>query len=160
MNIAYFIKPKSMVPYLYEDCSLRRGLRCMRGSGRAELPVLSDAGKYRGAVSEGDLLRYLADCVWGDASVRDVKLKDLLCADRTRALPVTAPMEELLHSAARQSFVPVTDDTGSFVGIVERSDLLCYFADCLLPLAERGGKSRGRGRGLAPVFGHKPPTLQ
>jgi CBS domain-containing protein len=37
-------------------------------------------------------------------------------------------MDELLDSAMQQNFIPVVDDTGSFIGIVTRKDIIRYFA--------------------------------
>ncbi|MBQ8381884.1 MAG: CBS domain-containing protein [Clostridia bacterium] len=129
MNIAFFVKPKSMVTYLYGDHSLTRGLSRLRESGYSALPVLSRDGKYLGTVSEGDFLWYLADRKARDTAPRDAKIRDLLHTDRAKAMPVTTSMEELLRCATEQSFVPVVDDVGSFIGIVVRSDLIRYFAD-------------------------------
>ena len=36
-------------------------------------------------------------------------------------------MEELLNRALVQNFVPVTDDLGTFIGIVTRQDIIRYF---------------------------------
>ena len=38
-------------------------------------------------------------------------------------------MEELLSSAMNQNFIPVVDDTGSFIGIVTRKDIIRYFSE-------------------------------
>ena len=37
-------------------------------------------------------------------------------------------MEELLHSAMNQNFIPVVDDFDCFIGIVTRKDIIRYFA--------------------------------
>ena len=127
MNLAFFLKPKSMVTYLYDDCSLQRGLNRLRGSGYAALPVLSRDGKYQGVVSEGDFLWYLADGEHRPTALRDAKLRDILHTDRARPMPVTTSMDDLLLCAMEQNFVPVIDDVGSFIGIVGRSDIIGYF---------------------------------
>lgn len=128
MNLAFFLKPKSMVAYLYDDCSLRRGLGKLRESGFAELPVLSREGKYLGVVSEGDFLWYLADHKPRSTALSDAKVRDVCRGSSARAMPVTTTMEELLQCAMEQNIVPVVDDSGSFIGIVGRSDILRYFA--------------------------------
>ncbi len=128
MNIAFFVRPKSTVAYLYEDHSLLRGLSRLRESGEPVLPVLSREGKYLGAVSEGDFLWYLADRRAGSSTLQKGQIRDLLQAGRAKAIPVTASVEELLHCATKQSFLPVVDDVGSFVGVVGWSDVLRYLA--------------------------------
>ena len=38
-------------------------------------------------------------------------------------------MDELLHRAVNQNFVPVVDDLGTFIGIVTRQDIIIAFID-------------------------------
>ena len=59
MNIAFFLKPKHEVAFLYEDQSLRQGLEKMKHHGYSAIPVITRESKYIGTVSEGDFLRYL-----------------------------------------------------------------------------------------------------
>lgn len=54
MNIAYFLKTKDEVAYLFEDYTLRQGLEKMRYHGYTAIPVLSADNKYIGTISEGD----------------------------------------------------------------------------------------------------------
>ena len=135
MNIAYFLLPKNRVAYLYDDYTFRQGLEKMRHHGYTAIPVISRDGKYVGTVSEGDFLwRLLSD---KPDSQRTCSMKDLeqLCVRdilrETQYLPVriTVSMEELLSSAMNQNFIPVVDDTGSFIGIVTRKDIIRYFAE-------------------------------
>lgn len=117
-----------MVAYLYDDYSLRKGLSRMKECGYTALPVLSREGKFLGVVSEGDFLWYLADRALRVELLGDAKIKDIMQTDRTKAMPVTTSMEELLQCAADQNFVPIVDDSFSFIGIVRRSDIIRYFA--------------------------------
>ena len=61
MNIAFFLKPKHEVAFLYEHQTLRQGLEKLRRHGYSAIPVLTRESKYAGTVSEGDFLRYLLD---------------------------------------------------------------------------------------------------
>ena len=128
MNLAFFLKPKSMVTYLFNDYSLRKGLAKLLESGFSALAVLDREGKYVGVVSEGDFLRYLADRPHTAEELHETKLSCIMHTDRAKAVPVTTSMEELLCLAAEQNFVPVVDDFDSFIGIVRRSDIIRYFA--------------------------------
>lgn len=128
MNLAFFLKPKSMVAFLYDDYSLRKGLTKLRESGFSALPVLTREGKYVGVVSEGDFLWYLADRAHSPEELHETKLRSILHTDRAKAVPVTISMEELLFLASEQNFVPVVDDCGSFIGIVRRGDIIRHFA--------------------------------
>lgn len=135
MNIAYFLLPKNRVAYLYDDYTLRQGLEKMRYHGYTAIPVITRSGQYIGTVSEGDFLwQLLAE---GSGTQRPLSMKDLeqLCVRdilRENSYPcvrITVSMEELVSSAMNQNFIPVVDDTGSFIGIVTRKDIIRYFAE-------------------------------
>ena len=115
MNIAYFLLPKHSVAYLYDDCTFRQGLEKMRHHGYTAIPVISRDGKYVGTVSEGDFL-------WR-------QVRDILRGNSYPPVRITVTMEELLHSAMNQNFIPVVDDLGNFTGIVTRKDIIRYFAE-------------------------------
>lgn len=133
MNIAYFLIPKQDVAYLYDDCSIRQGLEKMRHHGYQTIPVINRAGKYVGTVSEGDFLWYMLDesiDATDGVSIYDaeeLKLSNILRSNRYTSVRITATMQELLGLAEHQNLVPVTDDDGSFIGIVTRKQILRYF---------------------------------
>ena len=62
MNIAFFLRPKISVAYLYSDWTVRHSLEKMKHYGYAAIPVINRDGRYMGTVSEGDFLWYLTDC--------------------------------------------------------------------------------------------------
>lgn len=128
MNVAFFLQPKSMVAYLYDDYTLRKGLGKLKECGYTALPVLSREGKFLGVVSEGDFLWFLTDHALAADSLGEAKVRDVMRTDRMKAMPVTTSMDDLFQCAAAQNFVPVVDDSGSFIGIVRRSDIIQYFA--------------------------------
>lgn len=160
MNIAYFLLPKHSVAYLYDDCTFRQGLEKMRHHGYTAIPVISRDGKYVGTVSEGDFLWQLLskDCETLTAySMKDMErlqVRDILRGNSYPPVRITVTMEELLHSAMNQNFIPVVDDLGNFTGSspektssatlrsrrMRRSRCLCG----------RSYKPTGRRRGTAP----------
>ena len=133
MNIAYFLLPKARVAYLYDDYTFRQGLEKMRHHGYTAIPVISRAGQYIGTVSEGDFLwRLLSEdgvrrCTMKDLEQRQVR--DILRENTYPPVRITVTMDELLESAMNQNFIPVVDDSGSFIGIVTRRDIIRYFAE-------------------------------
>ena len=136
MNIAFFLVPKSDVAFLYEDYSLRQGLEKMRHHGYTAIPVINREGKYLNTISEGDFLWYiLKEDLSGDdltekpiQSLESASIKDLLHEDKNPPVPITASPEKLLTRALEQNFIPVIDDSNSFIGIVTRRDILKYFS--------------------------------
>ena len=134
MNIAYFLIPKSSVAYLYDDFTFRQGLEKMRHHGYTAIPVITRDGQYVGTVSEGDFLWQLLseeESAQRPCSMRDLErlqVRDLLRKDSYPPVRITVSMEELLHSAMNQNFIPVVDDFDCFIGIVTRKDIIRYFA--------------------------------
>ena len=55
-NILFFLTPKAMCVYLYDDFTIRQALEKMESAGYAALPMLNKRGEYRGALTEGDLM--------------------------------------------------------------------------------------------------------
>jgi len=136
MNIAFFLVPKSDVSFLYDDYTLRQGLEKMNHHGYTAIPVINREGKYLNTISEGDFLWYI---LRGDQSEEELLekpmqslesalIKDVLHDDKNPPVPITASPEQLLTRALEQNFIPVIDDSGSFIGIVTRRDILKYFS--------------------------------
>lgn len=136
MNIAYFLLPKSRVAYLYDDFTFRQGLEKMHHHGYTAIPVITRSGQYLGTVSEGDFLWRLLAKETGESqqpfSMKEMEhlhVHDILRDNSYPSVRITVTMDELLDSAMNQNFIPVVDDTGSFIGIVTRKDIIRYFAE-------------------------------
>jgi CBS domain-containing protein len=130
LNLLFFLTPKAVCSYLYDDFTVRQALEKMENSGYAALPILSRSGQYRGTLTEGDLL-------WG---VKKLWTNDLRAAENhnimeiahrkdNEAVPVTVNMQSLLQKAVDQNFVPVIDDKQDFIGIVTRRAIMRYWLE-------------------------------
>lgn len=132
MNIAYFLIPKSSVAYLFDDYTFRQGLEKMRHHGYTAIPVIDREGVYRGIVSEGDFLwRMLQEDEDAAFTMRDMErlaVRDILKKNHP-PVPITVSMDDLVHSAMSQNFVPVVDDDYRFIGIITRKDIIRYLAE-------------------------------
>ena len=150
MNIAFFLKPKHEVAFLYGHQTLRQGLEKLRQHGYSAIPVLTRESKYAGTVSEGDFLRYLLDHPVEDLSAAEgVSLGEALRPDAAKNPPVriTQSLEELLLRAVHQNFIPVVDDYDSFIGIVTRQDILSYFyREFVVPASKSAEGAEGAER--------------
>lgn len=128
MNIVMLLKPKESVKYIYENNTLRQGLEKMKAHSYTAIPVISENGKYVGTVSEGDFLYYILDKdTKGMKGQEKHYVRDILRKNFNPAVKIDVKMEELLSRAINQNFIPVTDDRGTFIGIVTRQDILKYF---------------------------------
>lgn len=132
MNIAYFLKTKGEVSYLYDDFTLRQGLEKMRNHCHTAIPVLSVDNKYIGTISEGDFLWYLIDDKKDQLhktnmkSIEEIKIRDIFKKGKNPSVRITSTMDEMMMRALDQNFVPVVDDRDYFIGIITRSDIMRY----------------------------------
>ena len=133
-NILFFLTPKAMCAFVYDDFSIRQALERMESSGFAALPILSKNGQYRGTLTEGDLLWALKNMCYMD--MRQAEARRIMeIARRKDNIPVrvTMNMHDLVRRASSQNFVPVVDDKDAFIGIITRSSIIKYCCEKLYP---------------------------
>ena len=51
-NILFFLTPKAMCAYLYDDYTVRQALEKMEAAGYAALPIVNRRGEYRGTLQK------------------------------------------------------------------------------------------------------------
>lgn len=133
-NILFFLTPKAMCAYLYDDFTLRQALEKMESAGFAALPILNKRGEYRGTLTEGDLLWAIKNMCYMD--MRQAEAHRIMELSRRRdnvPVRVTTSMQDLIERATHQNFVPVVDDKDAFIGIVTRKAIIKYCQQQLFP---------------------------
>lgn len=133
-NILFFLTPKAMCSYLYDDYSLRQALEKMESAGYAALPILNRRGEYRGTLTEGDLLWGIKNMCYMD--MRQAEARRIMEISRRKdniPVHVTTSMHDLVERATTQNFVPVIDDKDTFIGIVTRRNIIKYCQQQLFP---------------------------
>lgn len=133
-NILFFLTPKAMCAFLYDDYTVRQALEKMESAGYAALPILSKRGEYRGTLTEGDLLWALKNLCYMD--MRQAEAHRIMNLSRRKdyiPVRVTTSMQDLIDRAKGQNFVPVVDDKDAFIGIVPRSSIIGYCQQQLFP---------------------------
>ena len=133
-NILFFLTPKAMCAFVYDDYTIRQALEKMESCGFAALPILNKNGEYRGTLTEGDLLWALKNMCYMD--MRQAEARRIMeIARRKDNIPVrvTANMHDLVARASTQNFVPVVDDKDTFIGIITRSAIVKYCSQKLYP---------------------------
>ena len=126
-NILFFLTPKALCSFVYDDFSIRQALEKMESAGYAALPILTKNGEYRGTLTEGDLLWALKNICYMD--MRQAEARRIMeIARRKDNVPVrvTTGMQDLVQRASSQNFVPVVDDKDAFIGIVTRGSIIKY----------------------------------
>ena len=133
-NILFFLTPKAMCAFVYDDYTIRQALEKMESSGFAALPILNKNGEYRGTLTEGDLLWALKNMCYMD--MRQAEARRIMEISRRKdnvPVRVTANMHDLVARASSQNFVPVVDDKNAFIGIITRSAIIKYCSEKLYP---------------------------
>ena len=134
MNILFFLTPKSDVTYVYDTDNMRQSLEKMEAHRFGTVPIISEkTGQYLGTLSEGDLLWDIKK--HSNLTLRAAEDRPLSAIRRRRdyeSVSITSDIEDLLHMAISQNFVPVVDDLGSFIGIITRTQVMNYL------ITERG----------------------
>ena len=129
MNILKFLKPKSTIVWLKEDDTLRQAIERIKPHSYTAVPVVANDGKYKGTVTEGDLLRYIVKV--GDYDLHGfehVPINEILRDGFNPAIDIQATRDTVIDRISNQNFLPVCDDRGMFVGIITRRDLIRYLA--------------------------------
>ncbi|HYE10988.1 MAG TPA: CBS domain-containing protein [Patescibacteria group bacterium] len=129
MNVAFFLVSKSETINLSPKNTMRQALEKMEHHRYTAIPLIDNSGKYVGTITEGDLLWKLKNtpglCF---ENTEKVMLKDVPQRVYNKPVTITASIEDLLSLTITQNFVPVIDDSGIFIGIIRRSDIIEYFA--------------------------------
>ena len=116
-----------MCAYLHDDYTLRQALEKMESAGYAALPILNKWGEYRGTLTEGDLLWAIKNMCYMD--IRQAEAHRIMEISRRRdniPVRVNTSMQDLVHRASSQKFVPVVDDKDAFIGIITRGAIIKY----------------------------------
>ncbi|WP_027631825.1 CBS domain-containing protein [Clostridium hydrogeniformans] len=127
MNIAFFLTPKSEVIHENIESTMRQVMERMEYHGYTAIPLINNAGKYVGTLTEGDLLWKLKNTPeLNFKNTNKVKVEDIQRKRTHKAVTINSDIEGLISLAVNQNFVPVVDDNGTFIGIIKRSDIINY----------------------------------
>ena len=133
-NVLFFLTPKAMCTFLYDDYTIRQAFEKMETAGYNALPILNRHGEYRGTLREGDVLWALKNMCYMD--MRQAEARRIMeIPHRKDNIPVrvTTSMQELVDRSTSQNFVPVVDDKDAFIGIVTRRAIVKYLQQQLFP---------------------------
>ncbi|MGM9550292.1 MAG: CBS domain-containing protein [Faecousia sp.] len=133
-NILFFLTPKAMCAFLYDDYTIRQALEKMEAAGYAAIPILNRRGEYRGTLTEGDLLWAMKNMCYMD--MRQAEARRVMEISRRKdnvPVRVTTSMHELVERASNQNFVPVVDDKDAFIGLITRKAIIRYCLEKLFP---------------------------
>jgi CBS domain-containing protein len=124
-----------------KTASFKEMIALMRKFRVSAFPVIDDAGRVIGVVSQADMLNKEADLATGPGPLSGVlrlhdhnKAAGVTAGELMTAPPLTVSPTTPLTEAARLmrdrriKRLPVTNDTGHLIGIISRADVLSVFA--------------------------------
>ena len=133
-NILFFLTPKAMCAYLYDDYTIRQALEKMESAGYSSIPILNRHGEYRGTLTEGDLLWALKYICYMDMRQAEAhRIGEIERRKDNVPVRVTTSMHDLIDRASTQNFVPVVDDKDAFIGLITRKAIIRYCREKLFP---------------------------
>ena len=133
-NILFFLMPKAMCAFLYDDYTVRQALEKMESAGYAALPILNRRGEYRGTLTEGDVLWAMKNMCHMDIRLAETRrIMEITRRKDNVPVRVTTSMHELVERATNQNFVPVVDDKDAFIGLITRKSIIQYCMWQLFP---------------------------
>jgi CBS-domain-containing membrane protein len=128
MEISSFLLPKDQVSYITTSISMLDAMEQLEQHYYSAIPIIDEAGKYVGTLSEGDLLWKLKNTAdLSFENMREVTISEIQRHVHNESVEIHAQMEDMLTLAADQNFVPVVDDSGVFLGIIRRKDIIEYY---------------------------------
>ena len=126
-NILFFLTPKAMCAFLYDDYTVRQALEKMEAAGYAALPILNRRGEYRGTLTEGDVLWAMKNMCYMDMRQAEAhRIMEIARRKDNVPVRVTTSMHDLVERATTQNFVPVVDDKDAFIGLITRKSIINY----------------------------------
>jgi CBS domain-containing protein len=129
MKIMQLLTPMAEVHWILVTDTVRDALDHMETYDLSAAPILDRDGRYLGTVTMADLQRHMA------GADRTAALATPLSAverrSRNPAASVDRAVDSLVEQALGHRFIPVVDDGGRLLGIVDRRRIL----DGQLPLA-------------------------
>ena len=131
-NVLFFLTPKAMCAFLYDDYTVRQALEKMEAAGYAALPILNRQGEYRGTLSEGAVLWAMKNMCKMDLKTAEThRIMEISRRKDNVPVRVNTSMQNLVERAIAQNFVPVVDDKDTFIGLITRKAIVSY---CMIAL--------------------------
>ena len=133
-NILFFLLPKRDIIFLNVNCSLKEALEVLEINNYSSVPLISDKGKYLGALAPSDLLWSLKNNPHINfENSEKYSLKDVPLHKKIRPARINEPLERIIKLSKYQNFIPVTDDNDIFIGIIRRRDVIDYLLKAYYP---------------------------
>ena len=130
MKIIQLLTPKIAVQWLSVADTVRDAFDHLETYGLGASPMLDWNGRYIGTVTEADLRRHVVNAIDRDLALA-TPIAQIERRSSNAAVAMDCEVDSVIEQALLHPFVPVIDDVGRFLGLVDRKRLL----DTRLPSA-------------------------
>lgn len=136
MNVMSLLRLKKDVSFIESDSTIRQAIEKFKYHGYSAVPVLDEQGKYKGTITEGDLLRSLVEK--GDIKLlEEHNILEIVRNDFNPSASVDIDILELLKMISNQNFVPIVDDRDVLMGIITRKTVIITMLEKLKGLMKK-----------------------
>ena len=118
---------KQATDYIEEGISLRNVLERFKYHKFSVVPVIDKEGKYKGTLSEGDLLRYIVELPnFNMALAEKISIDSIKRYRSYESLSINDSLINIFSLSLDQNFIPLVDDRGLYIGIIKRKEIIEY----------------------------------
>ena len=136
MNVMSLLRLKKDISFIESDSTIRQAIEKFKDHGYSAVPVLDEQGKYKGTITEGDLLRSLVEK--GDIKLlEEHNILEIVRSDFNPSASVDIDILELLKMISNQNFVPIVDDRDVLMGIITRKTVIITMLEKLKGLMKK-----------------------
>ena len=133
-SIISLLTPKKITFYILNTSTIRQALEKFDAHKFTIVPILDKNGKYRGTISQGDMLRFIKQKgSFNLEEAESISIKEIERYRSYRSLKIDAEFVEVLALSQEQNFIPIVDDSDTYIGIIKRSDIIKYLYKELMP---------------------------
>ncbi len=126
-TIFSLLMPKQATDYIEEGVSLRNVLERFKYHKFSVVPVIDKEGKYKGTLSEGDLLRYIVELPnFNMALAEKISIDSIKRYRSYESLSINDSLINIFSLSLDQNFIPLVDDRGLYIGIIKRKEIIEY----------------------------------
>lgn len=121
------LTPKEATFYLNSRATLKEAVEKFGAHKFSVVPIIDDNGNYITTISEGDILRYIANNKENFVDQTEKVNVLEICKYRPyNSLNVEAVFDEIYGLCLSQNFIPIVDDRDKLIGIIKRKDVFVY----------------------------------
>lgn len=129
-SIISLLTPKSSTFYIDDTSTVRQALEKFDAHRFSVVPILDSEGRYRGTLSEGDILLFIKNQPNFNAKLAEnILIKDIYHYRPYAFVRIDALISEVFALSLEQNFIPVVDDNDIYIGIIKRREVIKYLSD-------------------------------